>query len=96
MRIALALATILLLGAAGLAWGAGDSTLAGVLARVAAVLASIWLAYPALVKVHARTIWVLVLGGLVILVRPRATLVILPVIALFARTAQVRDRPADR
>lgn len=96
MRISLALTTIGLLAAAGLAWNADDAGLAGILGRVAAVLASIWLAYPALVKVDKRTIWLLVLGGLVLLLRPRAALVILPVIALFVRTTKVRDRPADR
>lgn len=81
---------------AGLAWNAGDSGLAGILARVAVVLGAIWLAYPALVKVDKRTIWILVIGGVVILLRPRSALVVLPVIAIFARTAKVRDRPADR
>lgn len=96
MRTGLALATIGLLMGAGLAWNAGDSGLAGILARVAVVLGAIWLAYPALVKVDKRTIWILVIGGVVILLRPRSALVVLPVIAIFARTAKVRDRPADR
>jgi hypothetical protein len=92
----LALTTIGLLAGASLAWNADDSGLAGLLTRVGAVFASIWLAYPALVKVDKRTIWLLVLGGLVVLLRPRAALVVLPVIAIFARTAKVRERPADR
>ena len=96
MRTALAVTTIGLLAGAGLAWNAGDVGLAGILARVAAVLASIWLAYPAIVKVDRRTIWLLLLGGLVVLLRPRAALVVLPVIAIFVRTAKVRGRPADR
>ncbi|MEX1003853.1 MAG: hypothetical protein WD990_08115 [Acidimicrobiia bacterium] len=96
MRISLALATIGLLAAAAWAWNADDSALAGILARVGAVLASIWIAYPSLVKVDKRTIWLLVLGGLVVLLRPRSALVILPVLAIFVRTAKVRDRPVDR
>ena len=96
MRTSLALTTIGFLAGAGWAWNADDAGLAGILARVAAVFASVWLAYPALVKVDKRTAWLLVLGGLVVLLRPRAALVILPVIAIFVRTAKVRDRPADR
>ena len=96
MRISLGLTTIGFLAAAGLAWNADDAGLAGILARVAAVLGSVWLAYPALVKVDKRTIWLLVLGGLVVLLRPRAALVILPVVAIFVRTAKLRDRPVDR
>lgn len=96
MRTSLAITAIGLLAAAGLAWNADDLGLAGILARVGAVLASIWLAYPALVKVDKRTIWLLVLGGMVVLLRPRSALVILPVVAIFARTTKVRDRSADR
>ena len=96
MRTSLALTTIGLLAAAGWAWNADDAALAGILARVAAVLASIWVAYPALVKVDKRAIWLLVLGGSVVLLRPRSALVILPLIAIFVRTTKVRDRPADR
>jgi hypothetical protein len=96
VRTALAITTLGLLAAAGLAWNADDARLAGIFARVAAVFASIWLAHPALLRVDRRTIWLLVLGAMVLLVRPRSAIVVLPVIAFFVRTTQVRDRSADR
>lgn len=95
MRWALGLVTIGILAGAGVAWAGDDPGLTGILARVGAVLAAIWIAYPALVKVDRRTGWLLALGAVVVLFRPRAAFVVLPVIALFARTAQVRKGPAD-
>lgn len=79
-----------------MAWYADDPGLAGILARVGAVLASVWIAHPALVRLERRTIWLLILGTAVVLFRPRSALVVLPVIALVARSAQVRRDPADR
>lgn len=92
----LGVTTLILLAGAGFAWNGGDSGIAGLLARVGAVFAASWIAHPALVRLDRRTIWLLVVGGLVVLVRPRAAFVVLPVIAIFARTAQVREDPADR
>lgn len=92
----LGITTIGLLAGAALAWNADDSGLAGVLARVGAILACIWIAHPSLVRIERRTIWLLVLGSLVVLIRPRSALVVLPVIALFARTTKVRASAADR
>lgn len=89
-------AALLFAVGAGLAWNAGDSGLAGILGRVAAVIGSIWLAYPALVAVDRRSIWLVAVGVLVVLLRPRSALVVLPVIAFFARTAKVREGSADR
>ncbi|MEX1043137.1 MAG: hypothetical protein WD532_12510 [Acidimicrobiia bacterium] len=95
MRWMLAITTIGLLGGAALAWMTDDAGLAGVLARVGAILACIWIAYPSLVRIERRTIWLLVLGCVVVLIRPRSALVVLPVIALFVRTTKVRAGRAD-
>jgi hypothetical protein len=96
MRWLLGLTTIGLLAGAGLAWSAEDSGLAGILARVGVVLAAIWLAYPAVVDIDRRAIWLLALAVIVVILRPRAAVVVLPVIALFARTSKDRRRRADR
>ncbi len=95
MRWALGLAAIGALSTAAAAWGANDAALAGLMARVGAILAAIWLAYPAVVKVDRRTVWVLVLGVAVVALRPRSAIVVLPVIAIFARTAKVSGKSAD-
>lgn len=92
----LAIATLGFLAGAVLAWYGDDSGLAGLLARVGAIFASIWIAYPALVRVDPRTTWILAAGAIVVLLRPRSALVVLPVVAIFARSAKVRSDSADR
>jgi hypothetical protein len=78
-----------------LEWNAGDTGLAGVLIRVGAVLGAAWIAHPALVAFDRRTAWLLGVGAVVVLIRPRSAIVVLPVIALFARNAQLRRSAAD-
>ncbi len=95
MRWALGLAAIGALSTAAAAWGGNDPVLAGLMARVGAILSAIWLAYPAVVKVDRRTVWVLVLGVAVVALRPRSAIVVLPVVAIFARTAKVGGKSAD-
>jgi hypothetical protein len=95
MRWALGLAAIGAVATAAIAWGADDPGLAGLMGRVGAILAALWLAYPAVVKVDRRTVWVLALGVAVVALRPRSAIVVLPVIAVFARTAKVRRDSAD-
>jgi hypothetical protein len=95
MRWALGLAAIGALSTAAAAWGANDLTMAGLMGRIGAILAAIWLAYPAVVKVDRRTVWILVLGVAVVALRPRSAIVVLPVIAIFARTAKVGGDSAD-
>lgn len=85
---------ILAVGAA-VAWSNGDQGLAGILGRTAAVMASIWLAFPALVAVDRRTIWLVGLAIVVVLIRPRSALVVLGVVAIFTRTTKVRRGSAD-
>lgn len=92
----LAIATLGFLAGAALAWYGDDSGLAGLLTRVGAIFASIWIAYPALVRVDRRTTWILAVGVVVVLLRPRSALVVLPVVAVFARSAKVREASADR
>jgi hypothetical protein len=92
----LGLATVGIVVGAALAYGADDTALAGILVRVAAVLASVWLAYPALTRVNQRTFWLLGLAVVVVLIRPRSALVVLPVIAIFVRTTKPRRESAKR
>jgi hypothetical protein len=90
VRWLLGLTTLGVLVGAGAAWSANDPGLAGLLGRVGAVLAALWLAYPALVRVDRRTMWLVALGVAVVILRPRSAILVLPVIAWFART--VKDR----
>ena len=84
-----------LLGWGVLAWTGGDTGLAGVLIRVGAVLAAAWIAHPALVAFDRRTAWLLAVGAVVVLLRPRSAILVLPTIAVFARNAQLRRSRAD-
>lgn len=95
MRWSLGLVAAATLVGAAAAWAGDDAGLAGILARVGIVLSAIWLAHPAVVRAHRRTAWLLGLGVVVVLLRPRSAIVVLPVIALFARTAKLGDDPAD-
>lgn len=85
MRIGFgAAAVIALVGAAAL-WYTGDDTTAGIAARVGAILAAIWIAWPVVSDVGRRSWWFAALSVLVILWRPRAAVVVLPVLAFALR-----------
>lgn len=96
MRRLLAVTALAVLGGAAFAVFGDDSGLAGILFRVGVILGAIWLAWPSLERIDRRTVWVLVVGGLVILLRPRAALAIVVVMAVFLRTTKLRGTPADR
>lgn len=96
MRRLLAVTTLAVLGGASFAAFGDDTALAGMLFRVGVVLGAIWLAWPSLERIDRRTVWVLAVGGLVILLRPRAALAIVVVMAVFLRTTKVRRPPADQ
>ncbi len=64
------------------AWGwlRGDEALAGVTVRVGLVFGAVWLAWPSLVAVPRRS-WLVVTIALIVLVaRPRAAIVVIPVL----------------
>ncbi len=90
MRWLLGLTTVGIAVGAAWAWQVGEVGLGGLLVRVAAVLAAVWLAYPAMVRLDRRTGWLLALGVVLVLLRPRAAIVVLPVIAWFSRTTKER------
>jgi hypothetical protein len=86
VRWLIGLATVGLLAGAALAWAADDRGSAGLLIRVGFVFAALWLAYPSFVRLDRRAIALAALGVLVVVFRPRSAIVVLPVIAWFART----------
>ena len=96
MRRLLAVTALAVLGGAGFAVVGEDTALAGMLFRVGVILGAIWLAWPSLERIDRRTMWVLAVGGLVILLRPRAALAIVVVMAVFLRTTKLRQPPVDR
>lgn len=90
MRWLLGLTAVGFLVTAAVAWTGEETGMAGILARVGIVLAALWIGYPAVTRVDVRTLW---LGGLalvVVLLRPRSAIVVLPVVAWFARTTKPR------
>lgn len=95
MRRGLAVISLVVLFGSGFAALSGDSGLAGVGFRVGAVLGAIWLAWPSLTTIDRRTVWVLAVGGLVILLRPRSAVAIVVVMAVFLRTTKLRGSSAD-
>lgn len=79
------LGVVVVVLAAVAAWGwlvADEAILAGVTARTGVVLAAVWVAWPSLLRTSVRS-WIItvVAIGLVIL-RPRAAWVVLPVLFL--------------
>lgn len=82
--------TVAILAGAGFAAFADDTPLAGMLVRIGVVLGAIWLAWPSLERIDRRTVWVLGVGVLVILLRPRSALAIVVVVAVFLRTTKLR------
>lgn len=96
MRRLLALTAVAVLTGAGFAFFGDDTALAGMLFRIGVVFGAIWLAWPSLERIERRTVWVLAVGGLVILLRPRAAIAIVVVMAVFLRTTKLRRSQADR
>ena len=81
MRTGIGVATVIGFGVAAFAWAMGDGTTTGIAARVAAILAAIWIAWPVLTGVRRRAWWFAALAIVVLLFRPRAAIVVLPVLA---------------
>ena len=85
MRIGFGAAALIALGGAAALWYTGDDTTAGIAARVGAILAAIWIAWPVVSDVGRRGWWFAGLSVLVILWRPRAAVIVLPVLAFALR-----------
>jgi hypothetical protein len=85
MRIGIGVVALLALaGAAALALS-GDHTNAGISARIGLVLVALWIAFPVLTQVDARTYLFFGLGAVLVLWRPRSALVVLPILAFALR-----------
>ena len=92
MRFGFGVAAVVALGIAAWAvWLAGDDTTAGIAARVGLMLAAVWVAWPALTGVRRRAWWFAALAIVVLLWRPRAAIVVLPVLALVLRGRRESD-----
>jgi hypothetical protein len=85
MRIGLGIVALAALGA-GLLFGlGGHDTNAGFAARIGLLLVALWIAFPVLAEVDRRTYLFLGVAALVVLWRPRSSLIVLPVLALALR-----------
>ena len=82
MRIGIGIATVVAFGIAAFAWTVGDDTTTGIAARVAVILAAVWIAWPVLTGVRRRAWGFAALAIVVLLRSPRAAIVVLPVLAL--------------
>lgn len=73
-----------------------DAVTAGIFVRTAAVMGAVWFAYPGLQSMTAGTWAVTAVGVVVVIVRPRAAWLLIPVILLvgFTRARQHRPKPA--
>lgn len=85
LRLLLGLTAVALGATALWAWWSQRLGLAGVSGRVSLVLAAAWVAWPSLVQASWRT-FLLMAGGVgVMLWRPRAAWIVLPVLLLTLR-----------
>jgi hypothetical protein len=64
------------------AWISDSNETIGIAVRVAVILGAIWIAYPAFESVNPRSLLIGGLSLLVLILRPRAAVVILPVLAV--------------
>lgn len=70
-----------------------DAAAAGIFARTAAVLGAVWFAYPGLQSMTAGTWAVTAVGLVVVILRPRAAWLVIPVILVVGFTRARRGRP---
>ncbi len=83
-RVAMGVFAFGALAVAGASWWWDQPINAGVALRVAVILGAVWLAWPNLIAVPRRGWWVAGLSLLVLLARPRAAMVAIPVILVVA------------
>ncbi len=84
-RTLIGVSALVAAGLAAWAWLSGSNETVGIAVRVAVILGAIWIAFPAFSTVNARSILIGGLSLLVLLLRPRAAVVILPVLAFTLR-----------
>ncbi len=90
MRTGIGAAAIIAFGAAAFLLYSGDSTTAGIAARVGAIFGAVWIAWPVVTDVGRRSWWFLGLSLLVVFWRPRSAVVVLPVLAFALRRRDTR------
>jgi hypothetical protein len=61
-------------------WVADSMTTVGIATRVSVILGAIWIAFPVVQKVNARSLSIGALSLLVLVLRPRAAIIVLPVL----------------
>ncbi len=61
-------------------WSTDSMTTVGIATRVAVILAAIWIAFPVVEKANLRSIVIGVVSVLVLVLRPRAAVIVLPVL----------------
>lgn len=83
-RLSLAIITGVLTSAGGWLWLSGDTVNGGIALRVALVCAGTWLAWPVLSTRSLTRLAVLAGSVLVVILRPRAALVVVPALLLWA------------
>ena len=79
-RHAIGVTAILAAGFAGWAWITDSGTTVGIATRVAVLLGAIWIAFPVFKTVNLRSSLIAAVSLLVIVFRPRAAIVVLPVL----------------
>lgn len=85
MRIAIGIVALVLLAAAAVFWFQDNTTAVGISARLGLIMAAVWLAYPVVTEVGPRS-WIFTgVAVVVIVLRPRAAIVVLPALALALR-----------
>lgn len=91
MRVTIGATTVLVLGTALFAALNGESTLAGVSARVGIILLAVWIAFPRLRDMGSRSYVAAALAAVVLLWRPRSAVVLLPVLVFALARRPVRE-----
>lgn len=61
-------------------WTTDSMTTVGIATRVAVILAAIWIAFPVVEKANLRSLVIGVVSVLVLVLRPRAAVIVLPVL----------------
>lgn len=89
-RTLIGAATVLAAGFTAWAWATDAGQVVGIAARVTVILGAIWIAHPAFETVNTRSALIAGLSVLVLIFRPRAALVVLPVLALTLGRRSVR------
>ena len=77
--------SLILLVAAAVFWFQDNATAVGITARTGLIMAAIWVAYPVVTEVGPRSWLFTAIALVVIVLRPRAAIVVLPALAFALR-----------